>query len=717
MATAGADGRRDGRTPAPVIALLSVAVALAAAPGPAGAADEPSAELLPGDAHSAVIVDLEGDGAGEIVRIVAEDPARPIVEAWGFRDGVWELIGTASIPLFDVPGVGDGSAVVAWRADGRARALVLISCCSASPDGELPTCCLAAYELVRTPGGVKLEPRLEDAQAADFVHAIDVDGDGTDELVRSANSYTGESGEIEVLRRNGDAFTSEFLADVEGGMYGFWAGDSDGVEGHDILLGPMPDGNLRRIAWVDGSLRAEEAHLDLGERFDGYPMAVASGAILLSMANELQVITWPRGQRPVRTARLTGLVYPYGGIVEAGSRTLLAVQAAGLQLGQSTPSLGIYDLDLRELGRVEVSPIAARVERLLGGSSGTSRPWQRYLFPYSGPLEALVSSPARGFVWAGMLIEADGDDGYRAQPIAPLLGLQALGFAGPEDGWAVLSSGYMNAGNAAYLYPGSVPPGWGRMSLVPVEDVLQADGVAATIELRNAVEVGRTAGDVTELIADREGFEVEVNAPQGSWVVAQNRRSFSELTVESEPLVVEVSPRGGRDDEAAEDRPIDASLIVATPDGHATVFEWSGTFVAGPPELSVSGRTDALSFGATLEGTTSPHATVSVDGEAVGVSTDGGFAVAVDAGLWPSTVLVSAMDPLGNEVVERVEVVGVFDYRGLPWTAIVAAVTVSAGAVLFVRIPRRRAPSIADEGGEGLLEELDPIDGTSFGER
>jgi hypothetical protein len=107
-----------------------------------------------------------------------------------------------------------------------------------------------------------------------------------------------------------------------------------------------------------------------------------------------------------------------------------------------------------------------------------------------------------------------------------------------------------------------------------------------------------------------------------------------------------------------------------------------------------------------------------VDGQAVLVGADGAFSTPVDAGLWPSTVLVSAIDPLGNEVVERVEVVGVFDYRGLPWAAIVTAATVSVGAVLFVRIPRRRAATgLVEQAGDGLLEELDPIDGTSFEER
>ena len=40
-----------------------------------------------------------------------------------------------------------------------------------------------------------------------------------------------------------------------------------------------------------------------------------------------------------------------------------------------------------------------------------------------------------------------------------------------------------------------------------------------------------------------------------------------------------------------------------SPSGHTTVVEWAGTFIRELPELVVRGRTDALAFSATLEGT------------------------------------------------------------------------------------------------------------------
>lgn len=708
----------------PALALVGLVVAIAA-PGAALAADEAATQLLPGDAQSAVVVDLEADGVNELVRIVAEDndATHRVVEAWGYRDGGWEPIGSAPIPKIDPSGADagsvigeDASALIVSRADGRPRALVLVSCCAAQPSEEMRTCCLVVFELVRSDDTVALEARLVDGRPADLVHVIDIDADGNDELMRIATSFSGETGEIEVLRRDGDAFTPVYQAATDGWSVGLISGDSDGEAGEDIIIGPTPDGHLRRIAWADGSLRAEEAQLDLGERSEGYISSVARDTIVLSVANELQLVRWPRGGQPVSAARLAGLNYPYAGIVETGSSAIVAVQGAGTRMGEPTQTLGIYDLDLRELGQIEMSPINARVERLITAAQ-TSRNWERYLFSYSGPLEAVRPGASREFVWGGVLLRPGGDNGYRARPIAPLLGLQPIGLAGPDGGWVVLSSGYLNTGGMAYLYAGFVPPGFGRISLAPIEEVLRPGGVAPVIELRNAVSVGSEAGDVTQLVAGHEGFEVVVQAPVGSWVVAFDGRSFDELTVDRAPLIVEIAPpRGRQDDEDVEDRPIEASLIVATPDGHATVVEWTGTFVSGHPALSVSGHTEAFAFGATLEGSVGPHTTVSVDGRPVAIDAEGGFVLSVEAGPWPRDVLVSARDPLGNEVLERIEVVGVFDYRGLPWAAIVAAATVGVGAVLFVRIPRPHL-SATEAAGDGRLEELDPIDGTNFGKR
>ena len=123
----------------------------------------------------------------------------------------------------------------------------------------------------------------------------------------------------------------------------------------------------------------------------------------------------------------------------------------------------------------------------------------------------------------------------------------------------------------------------------------------------------------------------------------------------------------------------------------------------------MASRTNGLSFTATLEGAVGQHTEVLVDGRPVGVHWSGRFRTSVGAWPWPRSVEIVARDLVGNEAFDRVEVVGPFDYRGLPWAAILAAATLAAAVTLFVRIPRLRTVSTSDSG-DGRLEELDPID-------
>jgi len=54
-----------------------------------------------------------------------------------------------------------------------------------------------------------------------------------------------------------------------------------------------------------------------------------------------------------------------------------------------------------------------------------------------------------------------------------------------------------------------------------------------------------------------------------------------------------------------------------------------------------------------------------------------------------------------------VSVIGVFDYRGLPWVPITAALVAVVGVFLFLRVPRSRPlPRRADD--DAALEELEP---------
>ena len=711
----GAVGTRGGLTSA----LLLVLLAVGAAPGAALAAAPSRAVVLPGDAHAALVADVDGDGTNEVVRILGDTEIGHVVETWGYDDEAWRLRGSVGIPELTrsasarpIASANDASALLVWRADGRARVLVWARWGASADDPDAFPCCVSVHELIWQDGATHLERRPLDGGMADSVQVLDVDGDGTDELMRTQWEINGGTGVVDVLRWEGEAFRSILREEGEALIGGAWAGNTDGHLGDDLTLGPSPQGDVLRVAWVDGGLVTEEAHLELGERSEGWVSGFADGAFVLTLPDELRIVRWARGEQPVTTARLSGLVYPYAGIIGAGPESLLAVQTQIFGSGGSIPPLAIYDLQLNPRGEVTPAPLAQRLTDVINRQTSSGRPIGRYLYPYVGSLPGASPGTSAGWMHGGMLVSAALGGDYETRGIAPLAGSLPIGLAGPEDGWVVSSAGYLGGGNVAYLGGTFVPPGLGMISLVPLDELLSDEGMRPTIELRNAVVVGEPGDEVTQLLAAADGFEAVVAAPAGTWVTAWDGRGAEEATVVEGSVAVEILPPRGRRNED-KDQEFRASLVVVSPDGHATVVEWAGTFIREPPELVVVGRTDALAFSATLEGTVGPLATVTVDGRPVSVAADGAFGTTVDAGPWPRSVIVSARDPLGNEVVERVEVIGLYDYRGLPWAAIVGIATLSAGAVLFLKIPQRR-PRDLPELGDGRLEELDPIDGATL---
>ena len=149
-------------------------------------------------------------------------------------------------------------------------------------------------------------------------------------------------------------------------------------------------------------------------------------------------------------------------------------------------------------------------------------------------------------------------------------------------------------------------------------------------------------------------------------------------------------------------------LLVITPDGRGIAEQWTGTFVREPPKLSVTASTDTMSLSATLSGRTTPGSRLTAGDREISIDAAGRFSASVEAPIWPSRLAVTSRDPLGNVTTQVVEVLGVVDYRGLPWAAIMLALTLLAG-VLSLRTPRRRAEARPADG-DGRLEELE-LDG------
>ena len=693
-------------------ALLFTSLVVLALPGIAGAADEDRAQVLPDDALGAVVVDLDADGANELVRIVATQARGHVLEAWRHDANGWALVAQLGIPGLDVGATDglltgtDGSALLLWNAAGRTRVMVLArSGWPATDPADLP-CCLHAYELTSDGARFELVRRPLEGEVADFFQAADLDADGTDELIRATYSPQGNETTVDVLRWDGRVFRQ--LTSVHGEAWNVMVGDTDDLAGSDVLFGPSPAGEVRRLAWVDGELVADVTHLNLGPRSEGSVAAIVGGAIVLSLPEELRVVRWPRGGEPTIEGRLDGLVYPYPGIVGSGSASLLAVQETYFGDGFPPTPLAMYDLRLELVGTIEPTSPAVRVADVFSKQMAPSGGLERYLFPYTGPMPGAHPADPAEFVWAGNLVRADGDGGFQAKQISPLPGFRPLGLAGPDDEWAVLGGEYLYFGTAAWIVNGVYPEGFGRITMVRGAD-LEGDGSGDTsFSYHGAVPVGDGPDGEIELAAGPDGFDVVVNAPPGSWVTAWNGRTTHDLSTTDPATTVTIdAPRSD------ENTPIRASLMVVTPGGRVDAFEWSGLYIREPPELTVSGQTDAFSLSATLEGSVSSHAAVTLNGGTVPVGPDGTFRARIDAPPWPQGIVVTARDAFGRETATRVEVVGLYDYRGLPWVAIVGVATVGVGAALFLRTPsgRRRGPQLV---GDGRLEELESLDGVTL---
>jgi hypothetical protein len=134
--------------------------------------------------------------------------------------------------------------------------------------------------------------------------------------------------------------------------------------------------------------------------------------------------------------------------------------------------------------------------------------------------------------------------------------------------------------------------------------------------------------------------------------------------------------------------------------------------------LPVPGVTSIWPVAATLTGTTEPGATVAVEGVTdVVVQGDGKFSFRSTLAPWPQSFRVVATDPVGNQTVQTLTLVGGVDYRSFPWAAIIA-ITVLAGVIVSgVFGTRRRTGPLSvvaargawdDAPGGPELEELPP---------
>ena len=236
-------------------------------------------DVLPNGAPTlqALAADLDADGAPEVVRLVGGDNGAASIEAWADGANGWRLMTAPALAVRGRAGqaelafVGRPVRLLLRRADGEERVtLVRQPDFAESDDPDDPEeCCLLLDDLVLEGNSIRLAPVADPGTVADTVHAIDLDGDGTDELLvtyfllplNDASSLT----EARVFRWADDHFAEPTVTrlPVGSGSTPFILGDSDGIPGDEAgFMGRSALGALFRISLgPDDTLITEDSGL------------------------------------------------------------------------------------------------------------------------------------------------------------------------------------------------------------------------------------------------------------------------------------------------------------------------------------------------------------------------------------------------------------------------------------------------------------------------
>lgn len=706
---AGATARNLGR-PLLVALVLSVTAPALVASAPAAAAE---AFPLRGDTFGIVTADLNGDGSREIVRVTATDVAeRYLVEGWRDDGRAWSSLG--SVPLTrrnaaddaDLPaGASEaGVAILVWNDGPRQRVVVATGGPSTLRDEDRfgGACCLTLTEVGVGAGRLELTPHAGAFGEVEQMVVLDVDADGTDELLLIAPTDAGAR-HARLLRWSGERFDAE---DIElpletGGGFNLIHGETNGLPGEEVIFGPAESGTYVRLGvGPDGSLEVETASLDLSGGF-GWLLGAAGGS-LIAVSREMRVMEWPRGGSPSTTHSTDGIELPNMNMMANGNEAVLVDFGSSGFASSTLTDVTVFDLALEPVLTFAPGEAVARLWELPQRSFPAFRNLSHNIYPYVGPLPGGMYDGRAAYFAHGTLITLDPSGELDTIPVSSMVGMAPVGIAGIDGSWMALAQDYYASPDVAYFFPAGGP--LASVVLMPTSEVIAPEsdaGRLATV-LRGASVV--SAADGTELLLTApSGFEATFDAPAGSLVLAVVDQSVvHDGKLDGGPLTLQLAPRRER----AGNQPFDAAVIVLTPAGHGYSISWQAEILREPPDLAASASTETFALRSAISGRVSAGSTVMVDGRPASLTRSGAFYVAVDAPAWPHDIVVVARDPFGNETVTRLQVIGFLDYRGLPWAAIAAMATFAFGAVLFMRTPRRRGES-SGPMSDAVLEEID----------
>jgi len=698
------------------VALVILLATAPAVPEPGGVAvvrvpDEPTSVVLSeAGTYQAVVADVDDDGVRDLVRLVAGERGAIDLEAWGLRDGRPERIGAALNIVPVRPTGGQGNIVYAGapvrlvvRAIGAAERATLVRQPRFEEPGLEVDCCLLLDDVRIVDGAPALLRVADRGPSADAVLVLDLDGDGTDELLASRGlpplGDTTFPTAARVYRWQGDRFGPPTFSDlsVGSGVSPFVLGDSDGVPGEEAGV-IAAQARLHRLSLRDGDrLVAETGPASVADAL-AVPIDDGRGIAINGRLTGLDVHAWPRdgGLDPGVAATIANPGDLLGVVRLEGVDRLLVRDAV-------VEALHVLTLPtLVDLG----SPTVTRSPA--AGTLAASP-----LRPFSGSLPGDGPDGAATVLWAGrMLPLADRDDApffTRGSALFPTLaGAWPVGMLGPDRGWLAIQHAPLPLTpidpDGGRLEPPVLQPGSG-VSLVPFADAVEPERDDGELDppVGGAVEDGRT------LLVPAEGFVARVEAPSGSRVAlaSADPSVLADVRIVPASGVLEVAIAPPRSP-----TPVvrfRATVAVGTPAGRGYLASWNVRVLDRPPPLDAGTTTPFGSGNVAVTGRTAPGTTVTVDGSAVEVDADGRFSADVAAPPWPTRIEVTAIDPVGN--MSRVTVTGIgwFDYRALPWAGLALALVAAAGIVLFLRAPRAAVVPRPPED-EGVLEELDPDD-------
>jgi hypothetical protein len=708
--------------PAPARALLPALLAAlvatgAAAPSVSAAEDVPVESgtiLLPGDTYGAMVGDVNGDGQRELVRLRpwSRNPGQLSLEIIAVEDDEADSRGqvllerAASVEDY-VAGnnpdqaellpltTSEPALLLAWRDGGRER--VLLATMQGNPSSRLieRSCCLTLWSVgLDENGATEVELIQNTAASGAWIVAADMDADGTDELavVETPNPAIAAASEILVLHWNGRDF--DRLRDtaqkgiIEGPLTVL--GDSDGLPGDEVGYVALPgsfdrvEPTLHRFALVDGQLRIDRT--ELPEVGDVLPIAGADGGrVALVAGEEVHLLRWPASSRDA-TVELTS---PRGG------------EALGVLGSDESARL----LVLRG-GAVDILDAQLRSRQGLAGGLTASWFVDSSLPPYHGPLHGGDETGQPALVFGGRLVVAprQPDNQVSFRDIAVLPGKVPVGLLGPGLGWAAVADGPLVP--AARQGGGLLVAGGARaaaMAIVRTDVILRPESDGGLLEPTLTGALLDDSQPARPILLTGGAVDAVVSAPEGSHALVRGRDGGPEALV----------PAGGRvrvrlvadDPEATEDERFTTRLLVSTPAGHGYGAIWEVRVERRPPGLTAAAPMLPLGFSVPLTGRTDPNARLVVDGAEVPTQPDGSFRAEVGAGPLPRQVRLRATDPLGNSTELVLEVVGVIDYRRLPWIPIIVVLTLATAAFLFLRAPRPTAVGM-EHPDEGVLEEI-----------